>query len=611
MKKIFLLMMLFLISAVYADVPIRFSYDYEGDRSPDSLHLLVVDTDGDTLADSSWGTGGGSVTTDTVFPGVYGFDITWTEAKYYHTYYFWRQSTTDSGFFVEEGFNETSDSAIVQAAVIAAMNADTTMRLSHLRIDNDSTNREGLYVSSSSGSGVTFASTGGTGIGFRVEGNQSNPSFLARNTGTGPAVQFEVDATATGSGASLYLLNESFATGYSLRMSNNGNNPTVKISNLNDLGTDTSNTGNSEAIYIESNTDSTYTVNIVAAGDSIANFAQYQGAIQTEGEVYMHGRENTDEIGVRIAGGELGTALRIQADSAHAIRVSTADSAMNAIWAYNSNTSAKTGEGGHGVRFNTSTSDGRDFCIGDTNVRAAVMPEAWTAADTGEFQGPAASIDTSQIKTLAQNNPNYFYGPTASGSGSDVVTLYAKDTSTDVYVPQVKMSIFSHVDTTLWAVGYTNISGYYNFNCTAPDTFLVRGELFGYVWPSYDSIFVAATQDDSAMGYVLPAVTAGSNNTCAVRIMVMNNDGTAADNVRVRAYLVGQNITDSTGQAVYNMDISARTNSSGLATINCLWSSYLLMGDSTNIPWHFQIRNGPGVEYVVPRQTADTLSFNQ
>jgi len=307
MKKLLILMVSVLWVAALADVPIRVSYNYLGDRSPDSLHILVVDMDGDTLADSSWGSGVGDVLTDTVFPGIYGFDIAWSESKYYHTYIFWRQgTTTDSGHLVDEGFN-------------------------------------------------------------------------------GP------------------------------------------------------------------------------------------------------------------------------------------------------------------------------FSV-----------------------------------------------------GSDLVTIYTRDTANDVFVGFVKVTLYNHIDTTATYAQLTNGSGYAEFNITPTDTFLISaGDKFGYIFSSLDSMFVTGTYYDTIMGYALSPTTAGTDKVCVVRVEVQGPDGLPAKHVRVEASVDGHNIVDSSGTPLYETTMGEFTNDNGYVDFNCIWSSYLLRGDSTNIPWYFRVVKGPEKELVVPRLSTYTVSFRK
>lgn len=103
--------------------------------------------------------------------------------------------------------------------------------------------------------------------------------------------------------------------------------------------------------------------------------------------------------------------------------------------------------------------------------------------------------------------------------------------------------------------------------------------------------------------------TASTANTCAVTVLVMNSDGTPKKGVRVSAWLTG-NVADSAGHMIVNWPKRDVTDVSGAATINCVWSSYLI----PETQWRFRIViPGQGSYFkdvTVPRSTSYSLPWS-
>lgn len=207
---------------------------------------------------------------------------------------------------------------------------------------------------------------------------------------------------------------------------------------------------------------------------------------------------------------------------------------------------------GRGARFRGGTSGGdavtmqaRGFGDAGLNISGdgpgADIIGVWSdtnfsASYYDSTQGMVTS-DTVLIKAVAQNNADLFYGPTASGSGSDLLTIYAIDTSgSDQARSDVKISVKTLAGAD-YAVGYSSSGGYTIFNVDAVDTFLVTGKSPGFVWPGDDTIVVVGSQTDSLFGYDIAVGTAASTNICRVYGYFYGIDGLPVEGVSVTARL--------------------------------------------------------------------------
>lgn len=185
-------------ATIWASYPIRESYKGpDGGKILDSLRIWVIDEDGDTLADTIWGTGGDYATTDTLAGGAYGFDLVWTEAKWATPFIFWRDGNDSAqesraSFFNTGAFSDSVanaiadanksnfglDSATAQGSVIAAMNADTTINLKGLYIR--ATGNDTGFISIGSGTGPgAFIMGGATGHGLFTRGQTSGAGLYS------------------------------------------------------------------------------------------------------------------------------------------------------------------------------------------------------------------------------------------------------------------------------------------------------------------------------------------------------------------------------------------------------------------------------------------------
>lgn len=98
-------------------------------------------------------------------------------------------------------------------------------------------------------------------------------------------------------------------------------------------------------------------------------------------------------------------------------------------------------------------------------------------------------------------------------------------------------------------------------------------------------------------------------NYCAVTLTVLNSNGTPAAYVPCTAYLGGHNLADSSGQAISNTLLRERTNSLGVVTFDCMWSSYIVPATD----WWFLVHSwsvtGPKKIVTVPRQVSYSVTF--
>lgn len=174
-----------------------------------------------------------------------------------------------------------------------------------------------------------------------------------------------------------------------------------------------------------------------APSDTALGYTWVQNyAIQAEGPASFYSRliKTGGETAFQIHGKGTGTALNIYSDSAdQAVRFSG-------------------GSEGHGLVINSGTDGGRAVWIqsNDTGVVVTgsladmvgdVIGNRTGSVDTVLNLDASGGSDTTAIKTLATNNPNLFYGPTASGSGANNWSVYVYDTANSEMVSGAYVSV--------------------------------------------------------------------------------------------------------------------------------------------------------------------------
>ena len=200
-------------------------------------------------------------------------------------------------------------------------------------------------------------------------------------------------------------------------------------------------------------------------------------------------------------------------------------------------------------------------------------------------------------------------------TGTYSISLLFADTSDGdtAGVPNVKVDLRGWNTSTLLGTGQrTNESGIVTYGTSGENlAFRGVGPTAQYVWPINweDSVTISADLTDTVMGYFIDVPVASGSQVCAVTVVVLDNAGRAAQNVRVSAQLTRGNLRDSAGYAVANFTQNEQTDTLGRATFTCRWSSYLIPATK----WRFTVKD-PSVgqtkkEITVPRQASLTLEF--
>jgi hypothetical protein len=192
------------------------------------------------------------------------------------------------------------------------------------------------------------------------------------------------------------------------------------------------------------------------------------------------------------------------------------------------------------------------------------------------------------------------------GSGMYAIRLYAVDTSgTDTALSNVPVVVRTLAGD-LSANGSSNNSGYFDCNLDAGSYTALANRPAYYFWPK--SLTIAGAKTDTIFGFNSPFPTVTTPQTCAVRVIILNPDGTAAQNVTVTANMARSAVIDSAGRGYTMWSRSKTTNSLGIADFNCVWSSYLIPATD----YTFSVGVGGkslSVTASVPRQTSGTLDF--
>lgn len=222
----------------------------------------------------------------------------------------------------------------------------------------------------------------------------------------------------------------------------------------------------------------------------------------------------------------------------------------------------------------------------------------------------AATLDSAgvygAVTAVLNDSTSKYQG--GAGTGAFGVTIVTYDSTTSQTIPNVNVIIrpVDQSNVTAWA--QTNTSGDTTFNLDAANYVFIASAT-GWTFPAYDTIEVSGTQEDTIYGDFIEVPVASGSQVCAVTVIVLDNAGDAAYNVRVTAYLTRSNLRDSAGYAVANYLQDKKTDVQGRVTFYCRWSSYLIPATK----WRFTVRD-PAVgqtkkEITVPRQSSYTLEF--
>jgi len=186
--------------------------------------------------------------------------------------------------------------------------------------------------------------------------------------------------------------------------------------------------------------------------------------------------------------------------------------------------------------------DGEDIKCGGSGRIIANIHGAVTPTDTSQSGTIIGGTDTTAIISAATNHPDIFFGPTASGSGPDEITIYAVDTSgPDIAVTGVTIGVKTLAGGD-YAVGTTSSTGRFTFTAQAPDTFLITGNATGYLWyglatSGTDTLIVAGNHIDTLSGYDITVDPPAAANLCRVYGYIHAIDGAPIDSVIVEARL--------------------------------------------------------------------------
>jgi hypothetical protein len=182
--------------------------------------------------------------------------------------------------------------------------------------------------------------------------------------------------------------------------------------------------------------------------------------------------------------------------------------------------------------------------------------------------------DTTAILTMAAAHDTIFYGPTASGSGANTVTIWAVDTAgTDSAVTGVMVAVRSLAGVLKGALSTTG-SGTATFSLDN-DSFLVLGSnLGGYTW-NIDTIVVSGALTDTITGYNWSMAEPGTPNVCRVYGYAYDITADSTENADVIFTLTGQ-VNDTCNNLIMSsFATETETDASGEFSQDLIWSSCL------------------------------------
>ncbi len=198
--------------------------------------------------------------------------------------------------------------------------------------------------------------------------------------------------------------------------------------------------------------------------------------------------------------------------------------------------------------------------------------------DTSAYQGSAASLDTSQIKTLATNNPTLFYGPTAGGTGTDTLSFYVIDTTgTDTALSDVKVTVKNSGGSTV-AVNITDATGQISLYLDA-GTYTVIGKQSpaSPTMHLFDSrsLTVSGNSTDSLFGYDLEIGSSSIPGLCRVYGYLFSSNGLAEIDAEVKASLP-DGVVRTSGSIISPYGVTSTTDSTGYFFLDLIPSDSLI-----------------------------------
>ena len=227
-----------------------------------------------------------------------------------------------------------------------------------------------------------------------------------------------------------------------------------------------------------------------------------------------------------------------------------------------------------------------------TGQIVALMPDNWTAADTGAYQGSAAGLDSAAVYgAMAQAITDSSLSGGGAGTGIYAVNIYTIDTSgADDTLMNANIAIQTLTGSPHAGALRTNSAGYATFNLDA-DSFRVLVAKEGYYF-SMDTIVVTGNQTSSILGrnYVVASPVAA--DLCRVYAWTRDpNSGGIVSGAVLYAIPEGNNIKDTCNNTVIvkRAAISSPSDAdSGFVYLDLIKSKCL----SSQNKYRFEIRWG-------------------
>jgi len=231
------------------------------------------------------------------------------------------------------------------------------------------------------------------------------------------------------------------------------------------------------------------------------------------------------------------------------------------------------------VRHTDLVLDSANFSKQVYDTIGTVASDSVWAKDTSDV--PAAAAANLAMGDMLKDTIAYQAPSTISGSGSEVVTIFAVDTSgTDDTLQNVSVTIRTLSTSFVAGPLSTNASGFVSFNLD-PDSFLTVSSRIGYIFP-LDTIVVSGTDTFAVEGYDTPVSLPSDPSLAQVVGDVTRIQGVIGMNV-YGMQIFAQNSfisvskpgVDSTGGSKLILPITAQTttDSTGRWTLNLIKSS--------------------------------------
>jgi hypothetical protein len=319
-----------------------------------------------------------------------------------------------------------------------------------------------------------------------------------------------------------------------------------------------------------------------AEGDSASTLTLTQGStdpnvktVQVEGTTSFYSKYSLDQPAVLIHGVKPSTpALYIYHDSAVALRLSTS----------------------HPTYYDTAVQLGGNVSLSGNKFVGDIVGNITGHVDTALVAAWVDTVDYTKDGAITA---------TLSGTGAYSVQLLILDTlpATDAPIIDANVTIRNLAQTNYVAWDVSDINGLTSFNLDTGQ-YAVLTRRAGCGFPTPDTIHVTGIMTDTVMGY-----NTNASKTCATSVVVYGQDGDPLKNVVVTAQLLGNNLRDSTGNPIGTWIQASKTDSTGEATFNCLWSSYII----PSTKWRFAIQSplfgNAYKDIAIPRSTSYQVSF--